>query len=56
MFSIFKKKSATKKLEDRYAQLLKEAYRLQSVNRKESDQKYADADAVLTEIKQLEEQ
>lgn len=53
MFGLFKKKSEIDKLEERYQKLLKEAYTLSTSNRKLSDQKTADAHAVLQEIEHL---
>lgn len=53
MFSIFKKKTEKEKLQARYAQLLEESYKLSTSNRKASDQKTAEADAVLKEIEAL---
>ena len=50
MFGLFKKKSEKEKLEDRYKKLMEEAYKLQSVNRSQSDEKYAEADAILKQI------
>lgn len=54
MFGLFKKKSALDKLNDKYARLLKEARELSTSNRKLSDSKTAEADAVLKEIEQVE--
>ncbi len=53
MFGLFKKKSALEKHQELYKTLMKQAYKLQSINRKESDQKYADADLVLKKIESL---
>jgi hypothetical protein len=54
MFGIFKKTSKTKKLYKRYRSLLEEAKRLSTTNRALSDQKYAEAQEVLSEIESLE--
>lgn len=54
MFGLFKKKSKRDQLSDDYRKLLKEAHSLSTSNRKQSDSKYADADAVLKEIDALE--
>ena len=43
MFGIFKKKSELEKLQDRYKSLMKDWHALSSVNRAESDKKYAEA-------------
>ena len=50
MFGLFKKKSEIEKLQDQYKKLMEEAYKLQSINRSESDQKYLEADNILKEI------
>lgn len=54
MFGIFKKKSKTEVLEKKYDNLLNEAYKLSTINRKASDEKTAEADRVLKEIEKLE--
>jgi len=54
MFGLFKKKSEEDKLQDKYKKLMEEAYKLQSINRSDSDQKYLEADAVLKEIEALQ--
>lgn len=56
MFGLFKKKSEVEKLQDLYKRLLEDAYKLQSINRSESDQKYADADTILRKIELLQVQ
>jgi hypothetical protein len=53
MFGLFKKKSPTEKLEEKYTQLLEEAYKLSTTNRKLSDEKTAEANDVLKEIDAL---
>jgi hypothetical protein len=50
MFGLFKKKSEKEKLNEKYAKLLKEAFELSKFNRRESDNKYAEAEKVLTQI------
>ena len=50
MFSIFKKQSKNDLLQKKYEKLLKEAHRLSTVNRTQSDMKYAEADQVLKQI------
>ena len=52
MFGLFKSKQA--KLESKYQQLLAEAHRLSHINRKESDLKTAEAEAVRKELEALE--
>ncbi len=54
MFSLFKKKSPIKILNDKYQKLQEEAYNLSTSNRMQSDQKYAEAQEVLKEIETLE--
>lgn len=56
MFGLFKKKSEVEKLQDLYKRLLEDAYKLQSINRSDSDQKYADADTILRKIELLQVQ
>jgi DNA-binding ferritin-like protein len=53
MFGLFKKKNPIEELQKKYANLLKEAHQLSSVNRKESDKKTAEANAILAEIEKL---
>lgn len=50
MFGLFKKKSEIEKLQDQYKKLMEEAYKLQAFNRRDSDQKYLEADNILKEI------
>lgn len=54
MFGLFKKKTEKQKLEEKYQQLIKEAYELSTVNRMQSDLKTAEAQEVLKEIELLE--
>ena len=42
------------KLESRYRKLLSEAHRLSQINRSQGDSKYAEAEAILDQIKALE--
>ena len=53
MFGFFKKKTKVELLEEKYEKLQKEAFNLSKSNRTLSDQKYAEADAVLKEIEAL---
>ncbi len=53
MFNLFKKKSELDKLNDKYKKLLEDSHRLSTTNRKESDNKYAEADEVLKKIEAL---
>jgi hypothetical protein len=54
MFSLFKKKSKIEVLENKYQYLLKEAYKLSTIDRKASDEKTAEAGLILIEIEKLE--
>ena len=51
--TIFKKKTAAEKLQEKYKKVMEEGFKLQSINRSDSDQKYLEADAILKEIEQL---
>lgn len=53
MFGIFKKKSKTKILYKQYEKLLKDSFELSKVNRKAADQKFVEAQAVLSQIEAL---
>lgn len=53
MFGIFKKKTVLEKLNEKYDQLMKESFELSKINRKASDEKYAEADSILKEIEKL---
>lgn len=55
MFGLFKKKSERDTLDAQYKKLLKEAHTLSTTNRKLSDQKVGEADAVLKQIEALSE-
>ena len=56
MFGIFKKKSEADKLQDKYKKVMEEAYKLQSINRTDSDSKYKKADDILKKIDALKAQ
>lgn len=51
--NLFKKKSEVDKLNNKYKKLLADAHRLSIINRKESDNKYAEAEEVLKQIEAL---
>jgi hypothetical protein len=53
MFGIFKKKTAVEKLEEKYKKVKEEGFKLQSINRSDSDEKYLEADNILKEIEKL---
>lgn len=54
MFGLFKKKSALEKHQELYKKLMEDAYKLQSINRSDSDQKYLEADLILKKIEALQ--
>ena len=56
MFGLFKKKSPVEKLEIKYQELLKEAYKLSTSNRSQSDAKTFEANEVLKQIDLLKKQ
>lgn len=51
----FKKTSPKEKLSKKYRKLLEESKSLSTINRKEADRLYAEAEEVLDQIKTLEE-
>jgi hypothetical protein len=51
---IFKKKTEADHLRKQYKRLMKEAYNLSRTDRKGSDKKYAEADALMDRIHELE--
>lgn len=50
MFGFFKKKTALEKLNETYQKLMEESFKLSKIDRKASDVKIAEAEAVLKEI------
>lgn len=54
MFGLFKRKTETEKLQIRYKKLMAEWHNLSSIDRAASDEKYAEAQEVLTQIEKLE--
>ena len=54
MFGLFKKKTEKEKLQDVYAKLMGEAHKLSTTSRKLSDEKVAQADAVMKKIELLD--
>ena len=54
MFGLFKKKSKEEKLQEKYNALMKDWHSLSSINRSESDNKYAEAQEVLLQIERLD--
>jgi len=55
MFGLFKKKSETEVLQKKYEKLMKEWHQLSTINRSESDKKYAEAELVLSQIEALQQ-
>ncbi|MDU8886360.1 Lacal_2735 family protein [Yeosuana sp. MJ-SS3] len=53
MFSIFKKKSKSEKLQEEYNKLMSEWHKLSTINRSKSDEKYAEAEKILEKIELL---
>jgi hypothetical protein len=53
MLNLFKRKTPREKLETEYRRLLAEAHRLSTINRAASDQKRAEAEAVLVKTERL---
>lgn len=56
MFSLFRKPANDKSaLEKQYGKLMEEAYQLSHKNRKQSDEKRSQAEAVLKQLESLED-
>lgn len=53
MFGLFKRKTETEKLQNRYKKLMAEWHDLSSINRSASDAKYAEAQKVLNQLDEL---
>lgn len=56
MFGLFKSKSEQQKLQERYEQLMAEAYKLSHQNRQASDRKVAEADEVMKQLERIKQQ
>ena len=54
MFGIFNKKTEKEKLQTQYENLLQEAHKLSTTNRKLSDQKTYEASEVLKQLEKLD--
>ncbi|WP_417859193.1 Lacal_2735 family protein [Xanthomarina gelatinilytica] len=54
MFKLFNKTSKMDKLQKKYEKLMKEWHALSSINRSESDKKYAEAEAVRKQMEALQ--
>ncbi len=55
MFGIFKKKTEVEVLQKKYEKLMSQWHKLSSINRAESDKKYAEAEEVLKKIEAIKE-
>ncbi|WP_127845747.1 Lacal_2735 family protein [Psychroflexus aestuariivivens] len=53
MFGLFKKKSETEKLQERFKKLQKESFELSKTNRQKSDAKLKEADDIAKKIEAL---
>ena len=53
MFGLFKRKTETEKLQDRYKKLMAEWHDLSYIDRSASDAKYAEAQKVLDQLDEL---
>jgi hypothetical protein len=53
MFGLFKKKTEKEKLQSQYEKLMKESFELSTQNRSKSDDKAAEADAIMKQIEAL---
>lgn len=53
MIGLFKKKSKKEQLELRYKKYMEQGFKLQSINRAQSDKMYAEAQKVLEQIELL---
>ena len=54
MFRLFKRKSKLDSLQKKYEKIMAEWHKLSSINRAESDKKYAEAQKILIEIEVLQ--
>lgn len=55
MFGLFKKKSKSEKLQDKYESLMEDAYKLSKINRTRSDQKIFEAEEIAIKIEKLKQ-
>jgi len=53
MFGLFKRKTETEKLQNRYKKLMAEWHDLSSIDRSASDAKYSEAQKVLDQLDEL---
>lgn len=56
MFGLFKKTSKKEKLSKKYKALMSEYHKLSTTDRKAADMKMAEAEEILKEIEQLDDQ
>ena len=56
MFSFFRKKSELDRLNEQYTQLLEESFKLSTTDRRASDVKRAEAEALVPRIEELRAQ
>ena len=52
-FSLFKRKTEKEKLVEKHRQLLEESFKLSKVNRRQSDEKVAEAEALMKKIENM---
>lgn len=55
MFGLFKKKTEVEKLQEKYNKLMAEWHKLSTINRAESDKKYAEAEEIAKQIETLKQ-
>ena len=56
MFGLFKKKTEKERLSDLYSKLMKESHRLSTIDRTQSDKKFAEAQEIMNTIDKLKVQ
>lgn len=54
MFGWFRKKTEVEKWQEKYEKLMKQSHALSTTNRRESDKKYAEANAIMDKIAELQ--
>lgn len=55
MFGLFKKKTEREVLLEQYKKLMTESHRLSTIDRSKSDEKFAEAESVMSKLDKLEE-
>ncbi len=53
MYGIFRKKSESEKLQEKYRKLMEEAHKLSHINRKKADDKLYEAEQVMKKLEQI---